>query len=119
MTDGQSKIDEALEILKALGMPKAQQNEWSALTLLALVNLHPQGLWQNIESPMIGVTPIMDWCRDIYSKEYVPNTRETFRRQTLHQFLDAGFAFIIQINQSVLSIVLKHVTKSPIKYVAY
>lgn len=90
MTDGQSKIDEALEILKALGMPKAQQNERSALTLLALVNLHPQGSWQNIESPMIGVTPIMDWCRDIYSKEYAPNTRETFRRQTLHQFVDAG-----------------------------
>ena len=34
----------------------------------------------------------MDWIRDTYGKEYAPNTRETFRRQTLHQFVDAGLA---------------------------
>lgn len=86
----QEKIDQALEILTALGMPQAQQNERSALTFLALANLHPEGNWKDIERPMIGVTPIMDWCRDVYGKEYAPNTRETFRRQTLHQFLDGG-----------------------------
>ncbi len=88
--DGQTKINQALEILIALGMPRAQQNERSALTFLALANLHPDGIWEDIERPMIGVTPIMEWCRDIYGKEYAPNTRETFRRQTLHQFLDGG-----------------------------
>ena len=88
--DAQTKINQALEIITSLGMPKAQQNERSALTFLALVNLHPKGNWQQIERPMIGVTPIMDWCRDIYGKEYAPNTRETFRRQTLHQFRDGG-----------------------------
>lgn len=88
--EAQTKIDQALEIIAALGMPRAQQNERSALTFLALLNLYPQGRWQKIERPMIGVTPIMDWCRDIYGKEYAPNTRETFRRQTLHQFLDGG-----------------------------
>ena len=41
---------------------------------------------------MIGVTPIMDWARDVYGKQYAPNTRETFRRQTLHQFVDGGLA---------------------------
>ncbi|MBT6052186.1 MAG: methyltransferase, partial [Candidatus Scalindua sp.] len=86
----QEKIDQALEIIIALGMPKAQQNERSALTFLALANLQPDGNWKDIERPMIGVTPIMDWCRDVYGKEYAPNTRETFRRQTLHQFLDGG-----------------------------
>jgi len=90
MTDKQTRIDEALEILKALGLPKAQHNERSALTLLALLNLHPEVAWQKIECPMIGVTPIMNWCRDVYQKEYAPNTRETFRRQTLHQLVDAG-----------------------------
>jgi len=88
--NGQNKIKEALEVLTALEMPKAQQNERSALTLLALLNLHPEGSWQEIETPMMGVTPIMDWCRDIYHKDYAPNTREAFRRQTLHQFVDAG-----------------------------
>ena len=87
---GQEKIDQAIDILQSLGMPRAQQNERSALTLLALVCLHPEGKWQKLEKRMIGVTPIMDWCRDVYGKEYAPNTRETFRRQTLHQFVDGG-----------------------------
>ncbi len=86
----QNKIDQALEIITALGMPRAQQNERSALTFLALANLHPNGCWKEIEMPMMGVTPIMNWCHDVYGKQYAPNTRETFRRQTLHQFLDGG-----------------------------
>lgn len=88
--NGQKKLDEALEILIALGLPREQQNERSALTLLALIRLLPQGNWQTIERPMMGVTPIMSWARDLYGKEYAPNTRETFRRQTLHQFIDGG-----------------------------
>jgi len=88
--NSQFKITEALVILKALGMPRAQQNERSALTLLALLNLKPNLSWNDIDTPMIGVTPIMDWVRDEYGKEYAPNSRETFRRQTLHQFLEAG-----------------------------
>ena len=86
----QGKINEAIEILKDLGMPKGQLNERSALTFLALLNLHPNGDWQTLESPMLGVTPIMDWCSLVYGKNYAPNTRETFRRQTLHQFTDGG-----------------------------
>lgn len=88
----QEKIDQALKIISLLGMPRAQKNERSALTFLALLNLHPEDSWQELEKPMIGVTPIMDWARDVYGKEYAPNTRETFRRQTLHQFVDGGFA---------------------------
>jgi hypothetical protein len=38
----------------------------------------------------MGITPIMDWIRDHYKKTYAPNTRETVRRQTMHQFVDAG-----------------------------
>ncbi|PAJ75748.1 methyltransferase [Pseudoalteromonas sp. NBT06-2] len=89
---GQEKIDQALEVITLLGMPRAQQNERSALTFLTLLNLHPEGSWQELEKPLFGVTPIMDWCRDVYGKEYAPNTRETFRRQTLHQFVDGGLA---------------------------
>ncbi len=84
------KIDEALEILQALGLPKGQQNERSALTLLALLDLKPEMAWPEAQDPLIGITPIMDFCRDHYGKQYAPNTRETFRRQTMHQFVDAG-----------------------------
>jgi len=38
----------------------------------------------------MGITPIMDWAREHFAKDYAPNTRETVRRQTVHQFVDAG-----------------------------
>ena len=80
------------QILVALDLPKAQQNERSALSLLALLNLRPKKSWSQVENPLIGITPIMDWIRDNYDKDYAPNTRETIRRQTMHQFVDAAIA---------------------------
>ncbi|MEI7827882.1 MAG: BsuBI/PstI family type II restriction endonuclease, partial [Euryarchaeota archaeon] len=85
-------ITEALKILKALGLPRAQQNERSALCLLALLNLTPKKKWAQAEASSLGITPIMDWARKYYHKDYAPNTRETVRRQTIHQFVDAGIA---------------------------
>jgi len=41
----------------------------------------------------MGITPIMDWVREHYGKDYAPNTRETVRRQSMHQFHDAGLVF--------------------------
>lgn len=88
----QQKIDDAMKILTALGMPRGQRNERSALTLLALLNLRPDGSWDSLERPLMGITPIMDFTREHYGREYAPNTRETFRRQTMHQFVEAGIA---------------------------
>jgi hypothetical protein len=87
-----SHIDEANQILISLGLPRAQHNERSALSLLALLNLTPDKSWAKAENPLVGITPIMEWSREHYGKEYAPNTRETFRRQTMHQFVDAGIA---------------------------
>jgi hypothetical protein len=86
----QKLLDESLAILQALDFPKAQQNERSALTLLALLNLTPPKAWKDAESPMIGIRAILDFCRNNYGKPYAENTRETFRRQTMHQFVAAG-----------------------------
>ena len=88
----QQKIQEALEVLKAVGLPRGQHNERSALTLLALLDLKPENDWADAAAPLMGITPIMYFCRDHYGREYTPNTRETFRRQTMHQFVDAGLA---------------------------
>lgn len=85
-------IEAAHQIIISLGLPRAQQNERSALSLLALLNLTPGKPWAMAENPLVGITPIMDWAREHYGKEYAPNTRETFRRQTMHQFCDAGVA---------------------------
>ncbi|MDI1345072.1 MAG: BsuBI/PstI family type II restriction endonuclease [Pseudolabrys sp.] len=92
MTTKQKRIDEAFSILVDIGMPRAQQNERSALTLLALLDLSIEKKWPSASAPLIGITPIMDWMRDRFDKEYAPNTRETIRRQTMHQFEQAGIA---------------------------
>ena len=91
-TESQKYINDAIDILVTLGMPRAQQNERSALCLLALLNLSPGKDWHQSENPLMGITPIMDWAREHYNKEYAPNTRETVRRQSMHQFVDAGIA---------------------------
>lgn len=85
-----SKIEQSIEILKAFGLPKEQLNERSALSLLALLNLKENGSWNEVERPMLGVTPMMNWFEKFYNKKYAPNTRERIRRQTLHQFVEGG-----------------------------
>ena len=92
MNDKNDYIEAAQQIIVSLGLPRSQQNERSALCLLALLNLTPGKAWADAENPLIGITPIMDWARANYDKEYAPNTRETIRRQTMHQFCDAGVA---------------------------
>ncbi|MGD1101664.1 MAG: BsuBI/PstI family type II restriction endonuclease [Terriglobia bacterium] len=89
-----NRIEEALAILKDLGMPREQQNERSALTLLSLLGLKPDTPWSEGTNPSMGITPMMSFFRAHYGKDYAPNTRETVRRQTIHQFLDAGIVVI-------------------------
>lgn len=84
-----SKRDDALQILKSLGLPKQQQNERSSLTLLALAGLKEVDLWKNVKRPLLRIWDIMSWMRDHYEKDYAANSRETIRRQTIHQFEQA------------------------------
>lgn len=84
------KIKEALAILAALGFPRQQQNERSALTLLSLLGLKPNDNWGDASDPLMGITPMMEFFGKHYAKQYAPNTRETVRRQTVHQFMQAA-----------------------------
>ena len=61
-----------------------------SVPLLALFNMTPDKNWSQAESPYIGITPIMDWAKEHYAANYAPNTRETFRRRSMHQFMAAG-----------------------------
>jgi hypothetical protein len=88
-------IDQALAVLLALGLPRAQQNDRSALCLLALLNLTKKRVsWADAEHPLMGITPIMTWVAEHGGRVWAPNTRETVRRQTMHQFVDAGLALL-------------------------
>jgi hypothetical protein len=86
----EQKIAESLEVLEAIGLPRQQQNERSALTLLSLLNLKPEDKWENASDPLMGITPMMEFFAANYDKRYAPNTRETVRRQTIHQFMQAA-----------------------------
>ncbi len=83
-------VTEALAAMEALNVPHEQHNERSALTLLALVGLRPGVPWEQAGNPLMGITEIMDYLRDVFGKRYKPNTRETIRRQTVHQLVQMG-----------------------------
>lgn len=84
------RVEEARILLESLGFDRERSNERSALVLLALARLTPNDPWSAATAPMVGTRAIMDWIRDEYETEYAPNTRETIRRFTLHQFVAAG-----------------------------
>lgn len=84
------KTEEALAVLDALGLPRQQLNERSALTLLSLLGLKPNDTWDKAADPLMGITPMMEFFAEHYAKKYAPNTRETVRRQTVHQFIQAA-----------------------------
>ena len=60
------------------------------MILLALLDLTPEKRWADATNPIIGIRAILDFCRNQYERPYAENTRETFRRQTIHQFEQAG-----------------------------
>lgn len=86
------KISDAIDILGQFGLSHAQINERTAYCLLALLNMAPNKTWHEAESPLVGITPIMDYAREYYGRDYAPNTRETFRRFSMHQLVQAGIA---------------------------
>ncbi len=87
--DAYERVEDARIVLETLGMDAERSNERSALVLLALLRLTPAESWADAANPMLGTRAIMDFIRDEYGKDYAPNTRETVRRFTLHQFVEA------------------------------
>lgn len=83
------KLKEAKEILTALGLPPAQCNDRSAWVLLALASIKHNDSWSSASAPLLPTVEIMAFIRDEYGMDYKPNSRETIRRQTLHQFEQA------------------------------
>ena len=88
--EAKKRIEEALDILQALNLPRAQQNKRSALTLLALLDMKVDTPWTAASSPLRGITEMMDYFREFFGVTYAPNSRETVRRFTIHQFVQAG-----------------------------
>jgi hypothetical protein len=86
----QELIAEAQRALALLNFDRERANERSALVLLALLQLGRGDSWLDAQNPRLRTVEMMEWLRVEYGRDYKPNTRETIRRQTLHQFVDAG-----------------------------
>lgn len=89
-----TRLDEAKQILAALGFDAARSNDRSGRTLLSLARLTEANLWADATNTRLGVRAILDWIREKLDFPIAENTRETYRRQTLHQFRDAGFVIL-------------------------
>jgi hypothetical protein len=85
----EEKLAQAQELLQAFGLPKQQFNNRSAWVFLALSNIRPDGNWNEATAPLLPTVDIMQFIREHYGQDYKPNSRETIRRQTLHQFEQA------------------------------
>ena len=122
-----AKIDEAVDVLAQFGLPHAQLNDRTAYCLLALLNLTEGMPWSNATAPLVGITPMMDFARSNYAADYAPNTRETFRRFSMHQMVQAGIALynpdkpdrptnspnaVYQISPAALQVVKAYKTRS-------
>jgi BsuBI/PstI restriction endonuclease domain/BsuBI/PstI restriction endonuclease HTH domain len=84
------QVSAARRILALLNFDAERSNERSALVLLALLGLTPGMQWHEATNSMLRTVQIIEWIRDNYDRQYAPNTRETIRRFTLHQFIDAA-----------------------------
>lgn len=83
------KIQDAQDILKTLGLPLRQQNEQAALTLLVLAQLSEDTPWRQARRKSLRIHDILVEIGERFNRIYAENTRETVRRQVIHQFIQA------------------------------
>lgn len=84
-----ASVSESQRLLRKLGFDRERCNRRSALVLLALLGLKPDDPWASSEQRLLRIVDIMEWVSANWDVHYKPNTRETIRRQTLHQFVQA------------------------------
>ncbi|MBQ9717384.1 MAG: restriction endonuclease [Clostridia bacterium] len=86
-----NKKEEAKEILNALQVPAGQQNDMCCLTLLALAGIENTESWENASSKWLRIHDILVFIREKYGVAYAENTRETIRKNAIHNFKNAAF----------------------------
>lgn len=85
-----SKMDEAKEILRQIGMPEQQCNDIAGYTFLTLANQEEKSTWKDSKNNWIRIHDVLIFTSEKYNKEYAENTRETIRKQCMHQFREGA-----------------------------
>ena len=81
-----NKLEQAKDILEKIGMPKAQQTDLCAYTLLALLGIKEKSKWNTATNEYIRIHDIIEFIKQNYGVAYAENSRETFRKQAMHHF---------------------------------
>ena len=84
------KLEEARKFLSDVGMPKAQQADICALSLLAMAGIKPDDDWKKSTNEWIRIHDIIAFANKYYGTTYAENSRETFRKQAMHRFRTAA-----------------------------
>ena len=84
------KLEDAKEILKDCGMPIQQQNDISAYTLLTLAEVDPDMEWEQATNSWKRIHDVLEFASEKYEKSYAENTRETIRKNCMHQFREGA-----------------------------
>lgn len=76
--------------LTRIGMPTAQQADICALSILALAGIKPGDSWKNASNEWMRIHDIIQFANCNYGTSYAENSRETFRKQAMHEFRTAA-----------------------------
>lgn len=71
-------------------MPKGQLNDRTAYTLISLCRVKEDDSWSDASISYQRTVDLMEFMDTEYGKKYKPNSRETIRRFSLHQLMQAG-----------------------------
>ena len=84
------KVEEARELLRLFGMPKAQQADICCYVLLAMSGIKSHTVWSHARNEWIRIHDVIQFVNTYYGTTYAENSRETFRKQALHHFRNAA-----------------------------
>lgn len=84
-------IERMQSLLALLDVPKKQQSELCAYTLLAMASLNKRTSWNNAKGEWMRIHDIIDFIGRAYGRNYAENSRETIRKQAIHHFRTAAF----------------------------
>lgn len=71
-------------------MPKPQQADLCALTILSMADIKPQDDWNAAKADWIRIHDVIAFAKANYNTTYAENSRETFRKQAMHHFRTAA-----------------------------
>jgi len=71
-------------------MPKRQQADICAYTLLALSGVSEKIGWSNATNEFLRIHDVIAYTHDKFGTAYAENSRETFRKQAMHPFRTAA-----------------------------